>query len=246
MVLLMMKPKAFAVYMELYIERMLTMTNKKMISLLSFLLICVVGVFVLVYDFPKTTAYVYSPESEYEVNYSAASFRENYDSVEELFEAADLVARVKVKNHNFQQEGGLIHTASNVQLLKVYKGDSAIKTVNVYEMGGQVDPAKLNLPEKEFDQGNKNTSQKIVEDTLEGSPTMRSGNHYIVFLKKFPGKDFYNVVGSVQGKIKMDKNNQLVGTVKEDRVKKDELFFLQKNYSGKNADQLEKRIDKIK
>ncbi|HBI04394.1 MAG TPA: hypothetical protein DDY49_10260 [Paenibacillaceae bacterium] len=222
------------------------MKNKKMKWLVSLLLICGVGACVLIYNSLGSAAYVYSPESEYDVNYSAASFSKNYDSIEELYQEADLVARVKVTNHNFQQEGGLVHTVSNAQLLKVYKGDSRLKTVKVYEVGGQVDPAKLNLPEKEFDQGNKTTSQKIVEDTLEGSPTMRSGNHYVVFLKKYPGQDFYNVVGSVQGKIKMDKNNQLVGTVKEERVKKDELFFLQKDYSGKNADQLEKQINKLK
>jgi hypothetical protein len=246
MALLTMKQEVFEAYMEPYIERMLAMKDKKIKWIVALLAICIVGGSQFLYKSAGNAAYVYSPESEYDVNYSAASFSKSYASVEELYKEADLVARVKVTNHNFQQEGGLVHTVSQVQLLKVYKGDASLKTVKVYEMGGQVDPTKLNLPEKEFDQGQERAAQKIVEDTLEGSPTMRSGNHYILFLKKFPGQDFYNVVGSVQGKIKMDQNNQLVGTVKEDRVKKDDLFFLQKNYSGKNAEQLEKQINKLK
>jgi len=221
--------------------------NKRGIGIAVLAVIFVVGLAMLLnMKTGDNSVYVYSPESEYEIKSTAASFNKNYASLKELYKEADLVAKVKVENHRFQEKEDLVYTISQLQLLKVYKGDSRIKSVQVYEMGGQVDTSKMNLPEKDFDQEKKNTASHIVESALEGSPTMRSGNQYLVFLKKYPGQDYYNIVGSVQGKIKMDKNNQFVGTVTEERIKKDELFFLQKNYSGKNIVQLEKEFDKMK
>lgn len=226
------------------------MKSKKRWFVVSFVTLGIVGLCVFYTTSPKTTAaYLYSPESSYSIYSSSASFSKMYSSTEDLYKDADLVAKVEVKNHRFEQNGSMVSTYSDVQLLKVYKGDFALKMVKVYEIGGLLNTAQLNLPQKDGEPVTQNGSakQEVVENTLEGSPTMRSGNHYIVFLKKNSGQEFYNIVGSVQGKIKIDeKKNVAVGTVKEERVNKDNLYFIQKKYAGKNANDLEMDIKSMK
>lgn len=226
------------------------MKRKKKLIIVAVVTFVMMGFCLFYRPFSQTTpAYVYSPESQYPVFPSSASFHKLYNNGKELYKEADLVAKVEVKNHRFEQQGSLVSTYTDVQLLKVYKGDSKLQMVKVCEFGGLLNTQELNLPQKEGEPPAENGSGKqgMVESTLEGSPTMRSGNQYIVFLKKDPDQGFYTIVGSVQGKIKIDdKKNLVLGTVKEDRVKKDDLYFLQKKYVGKKVNDLDTEIQSMK
>lgn len=212
-------------------------------------IVCVAYAIYHIYGKGMPVTYSYSPESNYPVVSSAASFNKTFTDVKEMYNEADLVAKVEVVNHRFEQweNTGMVSTYSDIKIKKIYKGDQSLKTARVGEMGGLIDTGKVKLPQKDGVPANSESNQGMVESTLEGSPTMRAGGEYIVFLTKYPGQDLYNIVGSVQGKIKVDnKKNQLVTTVKEERIKKDDLFFLQKKYVGSKIEDLESDISSSK
>lgn len=195
------------------------------------------------YLFSQTTkAFAYSPESPYPVVKTTGCVAQMFPSVKGLYDEADLVAKVEVKEHQFQQKGITVHTLSHVTVSKLFKGDPKVHQMTISEFGGLVDTSK----EAVIRFGYKETKIKgLIEDTLEGSPTMRKGNQYIVFLKKDPDQDFYTIVGNIQGKIKIDaKSNVGVATVDEERIMADEMFILQKYYTGKKIDELETEIEK--
>lgn len=201
-----------------------------------------IGVGLVYYLFNKTTeAFAYSPESPYPVVNTTGCVARMFPSVKGLYDEADLVAKVEVKDTHFQSKGVVIHTLSNVTVSQLFKGDSKVNQMKVSELGGLVDTSK-----EEYVRFNEIKNKGIIEDTLEGSPTMRKGNQYIVFLKKVPGEEYYNIVGNIQGKIKIDTVKGLgVATVNEARIQADEMFNLQKQYTGKKIEELVLEIEKI-
>lgn len=202
-----------------------------------------IGIALTVFIFnPWKSTSFYSPESPYPIVDTSSCVARMYTSVAELYNASDVVAEVVVNDHHFEQKGFIVHTYSHVGILELFKGDPRVKELKISEFGGQVNTNQLQVETYGYKQAAK---QGIVEDTLEGSPTIRTGNQYILFLMKVPGQDYYDIVGNIQGKIKIDsKNDMAVATVEEQRLQVDNMFILQKLYAGKNIDELEKEIVK--
>ena len=187
----------------------------------------------------------YSQETNYPIMYSSASFAKTYDNLEELYKEAVIVAEVKVKEQRINQDDSSAQTYSDVIITKLYKGEKNIKELTIVEIGGPLDLSKIPQLDKPG-KGEEPYQGRIVEDTLEGSPTMKKGNKYVVFLRKNTDSNLYTILGSVQGKIKIENNEELVSTVQSEYIENGNLFFLQKKYAGKDKLKLEEDINKVK
>lgn len=188
---------------------------------------------------------LFSPESSNKISYGASKFAVSYSNINDLYHASDIVAKVRVKDQeNIQyKEGFFASTRSNVEVLKTYKGDS-LSTLTISETGGLVDTSKTNIVK---DGIGKIGNGEFWEVAIEGSPVMRTGNVYIVFLKKFPGYENYNITASVQGKLKLDvKQKIVVSPIALEVLKRNPtLFFLQNQFLGKKISEVEEAIKSI-
>jgi len=159
-----------------------------------------------------------------------------YNNVLELYVNAEIVALVKVKNENvFFTSDTSVATTSTADVKQIYKGDMEIKELKITEVGGPIDLSKLPKVDKPGD--GKVVNQGLVEETFEGSVVMKNNNTYLVFLKKCSDSSYgYNVLGSVQGKIKIEEETKkaLITVSKENFDETQSLFFLQKQFGGNN------------
>lgn len=184
---------------------------------------------------------VYSKESSYKLVDSKASFLFTYSNLNEMYTDSDIIAKVRVTSQENRQEGSFTSTISNVQVLNTFKGNS-LSNLKIYEVGGLVDTSKIN------DSAGKIKDQGIVEITVEGSQTLKNGKTYFVFLKKNPLADYFAILGSIQGKLKLDdKTNKVTSTIKPEKMKQNpKLFFLQNEFDGKSIVETETTIKNLK
>ncbi|PWK07882.1 hypothetical protein [Tumebacillus permanentifrigoris] len=178
-----------------------------------------------------------------------ASYEKLYSSVVELYQNSDLVAEVKVQDQEtiLGDTAASVQTLSHVLVKQVYKGDVNLKTVPITESGGISDFSKLKGNEVRSSGHEKPAG--IEEVTREGSPVIKPGYSYIVFLKDTKDPKWgFTITGSVQGKIRFDEGTgQILATVQNEiRNETGDLFFLQNEFAGKDKNSLVDEIKKTK
>lgn len=184
---------------------------------------------------------VFSSETQLPTVNSEGSLRKTYDNIQDLYKNAEIVALVKVNKQNvFFYSDTSVATTSTVDLKKIYKGNIESKALNITELGGPIDFSKLPKVDKPGD--GKAPAQGLVETTFEGSVVMKDNNTYLVFLINSNDPLYgYNILGAVQGKIKIDeKTKKSLITVNERYLDEPmSLFFLQKQLGGKSITDIE-------
>ncbi|WP_429841824.1 hypothetical protein [Brevibacillus sp. FIR094] len=228
-------------------------TKKRALATIGFITIAGLAVY-YIGDLKKQN-FLYSSDSDYRIVSGEAMFTETFTTVEDLAENADIIAEAEVisQENNPNYERLDVYTVSELRLTKVYKGDVEIDdTVSVLETGGEFDERET----AKYFAGK--SGSKLVNDDLgepritsvgiEGSIPMKEGNKYFVFLTE-DKDDVYNIVGSVQGKIKINDENTLVSQVSLEVIehgnKHNNLFFLQENYSGEDISELRNEVEQL-
>ncbi|MGG4455371.1 hypothetical protein [Brevibacillus porteri] len=225
--------------------------STKKIALATIGFIAIAGVAVYYIGDWKKQNFLYSSDSDYRIVSGEAMFTETFTDVEGLAENADIVAEAEVisQENNANYERLDVYTVSELRLTKVYKGDVEIDdTVSVLETGGEFDEREV----AKYFAGK--SGSKLVNDDLgeprmtsvgiEGSIPMKEGNKYFVFLTE-DKDDVYNIVGSVQGKIKINDENTLVSQISPEVIEHSNLYFLQENYSGEDISELRNEVEQL-
>jgi hypothetical protein len=166
-------------------------------------------------------------------------------NLKEMYQSSDIVAEAVVTNQQVLPiDDTTVKTVSELTLSGIFKGDNNLTSVTVVEMGGPFDLSKVPDIYKQKPGASENPNPSgIVEQTFEGSIPMKNGNTYIVFLQKINGIEKYNLTGTIQGKIKIDKSkNQGVATVDKEHFN-EKTFFLQKMFAGKSKEEILQIID---
>lgn len=186
---------------------------------------------------------LYSKETDYPLASSEAVVIRIQSNLSEMYASSDIVAEVIVKSQQVLPISDLsVQTLSDVTIVKSFKNVPNVTSVTVAEVGGPYDLSKVPEKYKQKPGSPDQRTSGIVEQTLEGSPTMKNGNTYVVFLKKGKNKDLYNLTGTFQGKIKLDTNKNIgVATVDEKKFN-EKSFFLQKEFAGKSKKDIEQTI----
>ncbi|TCP54635.1 hypothetical protein EV586_104256 [Tumebacillus sp. BK434] len=197
---------------------------------------------------PLSSDFEFVKETQYPIAAGSASM-ETFDTLESMYERAVIVAEVKIKDQETiytSENPPSVLTWSEADIKTLYKGDTSLKTVKISETGGVIDMSKSKGNEMRSD-GKPRASEPFVESTIEGSPVMKKGNRYIVFLKDgYPG-DPYTIVGTVQGKFRIeDVSNKGVVTIAPDRFAKHmDLFWLQRKFAGKEKIEIDKVLKSL-
>ncbi|MFF2529147.1 hypothetical protein ACFVS2_09565 [Brevibacillus sp. NPDC058079] len=228
--------------------------STKKIALATIGFITIAGLAVYYIGDLKNQNFLYSSDSDYRIVSGEAMFTETFTNVEGLAKNADIIAEAEVisQENNANYERLDVYTVSELRLTKVYKGDVEIDdTVSVLETGGEFDEREVAkyFAGKRGSKVNDDLGEpRITSVGIEGSIPMKEGNKYFVFLTE-DKDDVYNIVGSVQGKIKINDENTLVSQVSLEVIehgnKHNNLFFLQENYSGENISELTNEVERI-
>ncbi|UED75367.1 hypothetical protein [Brevibacillus sp. DP1.3A] len=199
----------------------------------------------------KKQNFLYSSDSDYRIVSGEAMLTETFTDVEGLAENADIIAEAEVisQKNNPNYERLDVYTVSELRLTKVYKGDVEIgDTVSVLETGGEFDEREAakyfaGKPGPKL-VNDDNGEPRMTSVGIEGSIPMKEGNKYFVFLTE-DKDDVYNIVGSVQGKIKINDEETLVSQVSLEVIEHNNLYFLQENYSGQNISELRNEVEQL-
>ncbi|MGK5512281.1 hypothetical protein ACSNN5_29815 [Brevibacillus formosus] len=229
--------------------------STKKIALATIGFITIAGLAVYYIGNLKNQNFLYSSDSDYRIVSGEAMFTETFTNVEGLAKNADIIAEAEVisQENNANYERLDVYTVSELKLTKVYKGDVEIDdTVSVLETGGEFDEREAakyfaGKPGAKL-VNDDNGEPRMTSVGIEGSIPMKEGNKYFVFLTE-DKDDVYNIVGSVQGKIKINDEETLVSQVSLEVIehgnKHNNLFFLQENYSGENISELTDEVERI-
>ncbi|MGZ4135004.1 MAG: hypothetical protein ACXVPC_07570, partial [Tumebacillaceae bacterium] len=156
-------------------------------------------------------------------------------SLAELYQKADIIAEIQVVDQDIVpiDDLGLVSTRSTVDVKKTFKGDSALTSLRITESGGLVDLSKLPKLDKPG-KGHEPANPGIVDTAVEGSPVMKKGQTYLVFISKNSNPKWgYNIVGAVQGKLKIDgASGKVINTI-DPAYANENMYFLQKQFVGK-------------
>ncbi|AWX58790.1 MULTISPECIES: hypothetical protein [Brevibacillus] len=226
--------------------------STKKIALATIGFITIAGLAVYYIGDLKKQSFLYSSDTDYKIVSGEVSFRETFHSVKGLAENADIIAETEVisQKNNPNYERLDVYTVSELRLTKVYKGDVEIDdTVSVLETGGEFDErevAKYFSGKPGSQSGNDDLGDPgIIAVGIAGSIPMKQGNTYFVFLTE-DDDDVYNIVGSVQGKIKINSENSLVSQVSPETIDQHgDLYFLQESYSGQNISELRNEVEQL-
>ncbi|TQK62868.1 hypothetical protein FB479_104183 [Brevibacillus sp. AG162] len=228
--------------------------STKKIALATIGLITIAGLAVYYIGDLKKQSFLYSSDSDYRIVSGEAYFRETFTDVEGLAENADIIAEAEVISQVYHPEYEYlsVYTVSELRLTKVYKGDVEIDdTVSVLETGGEFDEreAAKYIPSGKPGTRSGNDDLGVITQGIEGSVPMKEGNKYFVFLTE-DDDDVYNVVGSVQGKIKINDKNTLLSQVSPEVIEHgnkhhNNLYFLQENYSGEDISELRNEVEQL-
>ncbi|GED56944.1 hypothetical protein ABER61_17885 [Brevibacillus formosus] len=225
--------------------------STKKIALATIGFITIAGLAVYYIGDLKKQSFLYSSDTDYKIVSGEVWFRETFNSVKGLAENADIIAEAEVisKKNNPNYERLDVYTVSELRLTKVYKGDVEIdETVSVLETGGEFDEREVakyfsGKPGSELNDDLGDPG--IIMIGLEGSIPMKEGNKYFVFLTE-DDDDVYNIVGSVQGKIKINSENTLVSQVSPETIDQHgDLYFLQESYSGQDISELRNEVEQL-
>lgn len=113
-----------------------------------------------------------------------ASVVKGYHHVQELYQDADVVAEIEVKNSKSINYSGVVFTVSETHVTQVYEG--SVQTLTILETGGK---------------------QGEIDYTMNGNYVLQPGDRAIVFLEKYTGPiidDAYVILGVYQGKFKVE------------------------------------------
>ncbi|TCP58280.1 hypothetical protein EV586_102734 [Tumebacillus sp. BK434] len=194
---------------------------------------------------------VYEPENTYPIVNNHGNMM-TYPDLKTMYEKADLVAVVQVNDQTTIKLGETsVGTRSNAVLKEIYKGEGSARgtSIVISEDGGIFDPSQVKGNETRIDPNHPPTEIKgLVEIALDGSTVMKSNQQYFVFLRKSGNpENGYNVVGVVQGKIKISEGEQLVATVDPKEFKEHPAkFILQSQFAGKSKQELVKKVKEMK
>lgn len=187
------------------------------------------------------------PDNKYPIVENHGTFW-RFANIDELYQNAEIVAEIQVLDQEtIPADVGAVSTRSKVAVQQVFKGQAVPSTLTITEVGGVLDQSKLPKMDKPGAGMEPKNAPKIVETALEGSPVMKSGNTYLVFLLQNPNSKWgYNIVGSVQGKLKIDnETKKFANTVDVNKLQEGETFFLQKQFAGKDKGEFERVIKKM-
>ncbi|MFI8714824.1 hypothetical protein [Brevibacillus brevis] len=225
--------------------------STKKIALATIGFITIAGLAVYYIGDLKKQPFLYSSDSDYRIVSGEASFRETFTNVEGLAENADIIAEAEVISQVYHPEYEYltVYTVSELRLTKVYKGDVEIDdTVSVLETGGEFDEREVTKyfsGKRGFELNDDLGDPRIITVGIAGSIPMKEGNTYFVFLTE-DDDDIYNIVGSVQGKIKINSENTLVSQVSPETIDQHgDLYFLPENYSGQNISELRNDVEQL-
>ncbi|GAB1530657.1 hypothetical protein YSY22_20790 [Brevibacillus formosus] len=226
--------------------------STKKIALATIGLITIAGLAVYYIGDLKKQRFLYSSDSDYKIVSGEVSFRETFHSVKGLAENADIIAEAEVisQKNNSNYERLDVYTVSELRLTKVYKGDVEIDdTVSVLETGGEFDEREVakyfSGKSRKSGSESRNDDLGVIMQGIAGSIPMKQGNTYFVFLTE-DGDDVYNIVGSVQGKIKVNSENTLVSQVSPETIDQHgNLYFLQESYSGQDISELRNAVEQL-
>ncbi|MFA4133590.1 MULTISPECIES: hypothetical protein [unclassified Brevibacillus] len=225
--------------------------SQKKIALATIGFITIAGLAVYYIGDLKKQSFLYSSDTEYRIVSGEAMFTETFTDVEGLAENADIIAEAEVisQKNNPNYERLDVYTVSELRLTKVYKGDVEIDdTVSVLETGGEFDEREVTKyfsGKRGFELNDNLGDPRIIMVGIGGSIPMKEGNTYFVFLTE-DKNDVYNIVGSVQGKIKINNENTLVSQVSLETIDQHgNLYFLQESYSGQNISELRNEVEQL-
>ncbi|OUQ85192.1 hypothetical protein B5G50_28250 [Brevibacillus brevis] len=234
--------------------RMISIKNlksPKKIALATIGFITIAGLAVYYIGDLKKQSFLYSSDTDYRIVSGEAMFTETFTGVKGLAENADIIAEAEVisQKNNPNYERLDVYTVSELRLTKVYKGDVKIDdTVSVLETGGEFDEREVTKyfsGKRGFELNDNLGDPRIITVGIAGSIPMKEGNTYFVFLTE-DDDDIYNIVGSVQGKIKINSENTLVSQVSPETIDQHgDLYFLQENYSGQNIAELRNEVEQL-
>ncbi|WP_087351239.1 hypothetical protein [Brevibacillus brevis] len=225
--------------------------SPKKIALATIGFITIAGLAVYYIGDLKKQSFLYSSDTDYRIVSGEAMFTETFTGVKGLAENADIIAEAEVisQKNNPNYERLDVYTVSELRLTKVYKGDVKIDdTVSVLETGGEFDEREVTKyfsGKRGFELNDNLGDPRIITVGIAGSIPMKEGNTYFVFLTE-DDDDIYNIVGSVQGKIKINSENTLVSQVSPETIDQHgDLYFLQENYSGQNIAELRNEVEQL-
>lgn len=218
-------------------------TNK--IMLLSLCATTVAAVSYISFD-SAATHFVIESQQQDPIANTHSTYDRLFKNVDELYENSDLIAEILIKEQESTQDNSpaTVQTRSFSVVKQVLKGNSDLKEIIITESGGLADMS--NVKGNEMRSSGREQKQDKVELVPDGSPVMKKGNTYFVFLMDTKDEHWgYTITGSIQGKVRIDDaSNQAVITADKKAYTDDpELFFLQKKYVGKNK---QKIVDSIK
>ncbi|PWK06244.1 hypothetical protein [Tumebacillus permanentifrigoris] len=169
---------------------------------------------------------------------------ESMSSAEEIFKYAEIIAEVKVLDQETIPVAiGEVSTRSSVNVIKTLKGDAAITSMQITEFGGLLDLSTIPNMDKPGDGKQHQPNTGIVESAFEGSPVMKKNQLYLVFLRKNPNPKWgYNIIGAVQGKLKIDGQTKKIINTVDSKYADEEIFFMQRQFAGKDKDEMEATV----
>lgn len=197
---------------------------------------------------PVSTDFEFVKENQFPITIGHGSF-DKYQDVESMNEESVLVAEVQIKDQKtvyLRENPPLVETWSEAEIKQVFKGDESLKSVTIAELGGVMDMSKSKGNEKRSG-GTPVKMEPFLEDAVEGSPVMKKGNTYMVFLIHGAPKDVYVVTGTIQGKIRIsDTTNKGVVTIDPEHFTKHKgLFWFQHRFAGKDKQEIAEILKKL-
>ncbi|GIQ71449.1 hypothetical protein DUZ99_10500 [Xylanibacillus composti] len=144
-----------------------------------------------------------------------------YYSIDELLDQADVVAEVRVNEHQkTEMIASLPFTTSAVEIQEVYKGDlSKNEVILVNELGGLYRPHLFGDPSQP-------QQEEFVEMRVEGVSVMQPGDIQIIFAKLDDELDdgSYTIFALWQGKFKIQGDQADRGVAKHEEVNENFVF----------------------
>jgi hypothetical protein len=222
------------------------MSHKRRGVIASAMILASVGLFTLPINSYHTRADIpYVLENDYPF-VSNHGQMETVQNLGELISQSEVIAEVQIKEQeNIRLSESSVATRSKAKVNKLYKGSSESE-LTITEIGGVLDLSTVKGHEDRVPENyTPHSTPSIVEVGIEGSTVMKPHQKYLVFLHKHPDTVWgYNIVGVVQGKIKIDNTDTLIATIEPKHLNDSNIYFLQKDFSGMNKQSLEKEIKK--
>ncbi len=182
------------------------------ISVISILVICII-----------ISMFYSKNKSEYEVSYLSASWEYNYGDINEISNASDLIALIRViKLIDVEQRVGLVYSTFEVEVIKPVYGCEAGDKISIFMTGGKTDYRIL----------------EVIDD-----PLLVSDQEFLVFTRK-NDSGTYTILGGPAGRLehKDGKLNSLQLVNPRVKTNNSSMNIKIENY---DADQLISEIQKL-